>query len=231
MLKIYGTVLLLMMTCGVVHAEMKVTAYPTDHSMAVDEALQLETGVMDLVLEQDVYEILNETSVMEFRVDSPVGDIWARFGDFEGRFILPGSGWKDFASIAINAGSLDADGSLIGMMLKSERFFDVKNFPSMRFVGSSFEWYRSRHAVLKGHLTIKDITRQVAFYIEIIDSDKQDSDRITVKATTTIRRSAFGLSSMLPAVSDNVNLFMSIQARKKRLPIETSLMAGVASRD
>jgi len=70
-------------------------------------------------------------------------------------------------------------------------------------------------------MTIKNITRQVAFYVELVDADidSRSSERITVTASTTIRRSAFGIDSLLPAVSDNVNLFMSIDARKKDISI------------
>ena len=103
------------------------------------------------------------------------------------------------------------------MLLKSEDFFDVENFPSMRFVGSSFEWYHDKRAVLKGYMTIKNVTRQVAFYIELVDVDANNkfSDRLTVTASTTIKRSEFGIDTLLPAVSDNVNLYMSIDAIRK----------------
>jgi polyisoprenoid-binding protein YceI len=178
----------------------------------------------DMILDGDVYEIQQETSKMEFRVDSPIGDIWASFHDFGGRFMMFGNGRDHaLASIDINAESLDTDGGLIGTMLKSENFFDVENFPSMHFVGSSFEWYSARRAVLKGHMTIKNVTRQVAFYVELVDPDDDNgySNSITVVASTTIRRSAFGIDSLLPAVSDNVNLFMSIDARKKAISISS----------
>jgi polyisoprenoid-binding protein YceI len=172
---------------------------------------------MEMILDGRVYEIQAETLKMEFRVDSPIGDVWASFQDFEGRFLMFNSGRDHtLASIDINAESLDADGGLIGAMLKSERFFDVENFPSMYFVGSGFEWYSARRAVLKGHMTIKNITKEVAFFVELVDDDVDTySDRVTVMASTTIRRSSFGIDSLLPAVSDNVNLFMSIDARKR----------------
>jgi polyisoprenoid-binding protein YceI len=119
------------------------------------------------------------------------------------------------ASIDINADSLDADAGFIGMMLRSERFFDVEKFPSMRFVGSSIKWYHDKRAVLRGYLTIKGVTREVAFYVEVVDLDHISSDRITVTASTTIKRSEFGIDTLLPAVSDNVNLLMSIDAARK----------------
>lgn len=184
------------------------------HKVQQDPAL----AGTNVILNDELFEIQQQTSKMVFRVDSPIGDIWASFQEFEGVFTMFGSGRQnDVAAIEINAESLDTDGGFIGMLLKSENFFDVENFPSMQFVGSSLEWYSDRRAVLKGHMTIKGVSRQVAFYVELVDAgdDGGFSDRITVKASTTIRRSKFGILSMLPAVSDNVNLFMSIDAVKK----------------
>ncbi len=174
------------------------------------------TGGTDVMLNNSLYEIQPQNSRMVFRVDSPIGDVWASFQEFEGVFTMRGSSDNDMAAIEINADSLDASGGFIGLLLKSRNFFDVENFPSMHFVGTALEWYSDRRGVLKGRMTIKGVTRQVAFYVELVDAEEAASGHIKVEAETTIRRSAFGIHSMLPAVSDNVNLFMSIDAVKQR---------------
>ena len=204
--------------CGAAHADMTTIAY-TDYE-DVKHGAEQDPAIASLgqALNENMYEIQQGTSRMGFRVDSPIGDVWASFQDFDGSFLMLNSAdHPSLASIDINADSLDTDGGLIAMMLKGESFFDVENFPSMRFVGSSFEWYSDRRAVLKGHMTIKNVTRQVAFYVELVDAEAENgfSDRITVKATTTIKRSEFGIHTLLPAVSDDVNLFMCIDALKK----------------
>lgn len=168
------------------------------------------------------YEIQQDTSRIEFRVDSPVGEVRARFQNFKGHFAMLDGEQQDSAAIVdINVDSLDTDAGFISMMLKSESFFDVENFPSMRFVGSSFEWFDARNAVLKGELTIHDVTRQVAFYVELVDAEAENkySQRITVKASTTIKRSRFGMYTLLPVVSDDVNLYMSIDALKQDVAV------------
>ena len=160
--------LLIITVYGVAHADYE------DIVNGVQQGLAMQG--MDMILNGNVYEIQPETSKMEFRVDSPIGDVWASFQEFEGRFLMFNSGRDHaLASIDINAGSLDTKGGFIRAMLKSESFFDVENFPSMHFVGSSFEWYNSRRAVLKGHMTIKNITRQVAFYVELFDADDDNA--------------------------------------------------------
>lgn len=187
---------------------------------AYQQSAEHENNINSLsaFLQEYSYEIQQDTSRIEFRVDSPVGEVRARFQNFNGRFAMLDRGEHDSAAIVdINVDSLDTDAGFISMMLKSESFFDVENFPSMRFVGSSFEWFGPGHAVLKGDLTIQDVTRQVAFYVELADVEAENkySQRITVKATTTIKRSRFGMYTLLPVVSDDVNLYMSIDALKQ----------------
>ena len=43
---------------------------------------------MTLVLNERLYEIQQNTSTIKFRVDSPVGEIWGSFQDFEGSFMM-----------------------------------------------------------------------------------------------------------------------------------------------
>lgn len=168
---------------------------------------------MTIKLSEYLYEIQQKTSKVELHVDSPVGDIWVSFDDFNGHFAMFNNDERDDPIIVdINAESLDTDAGFISMMLKSESFFDVEKFPSMRFVGSGFEWYGDSRAILKGKLTVQNVTRTVAFYVELVDG--LGSDTITVKASTTIRRSEFGIHTLLPFVSDDVNLYMSINAHK-----------------
>lgn len=169
-----------------------------------------------LVFAGHTYEIEQNSSSLAFRVDGPFGDVWGRFQEFSGEFIMLNNGVSEkTASIEINASSLDTSTGFINAILKGESFFDVEKFPSIRFYGHSIEWYSKTRAVLKGEMTIQNKTLPVAFYVELVDADGKYLDRITLKASTTIRRSEFGLHSLLPMVSDDVNIFMSADAVKK----------------
>lgn len=183
------------------------------------------SGVTKADSDNNRYEIQPKTSKIEFRVDSPIGEITAGFQDFGGSFTMLKAGKsKEPASINISTESLDTNAGFVGMMLRGERFFDVKNFPSMSFVGSSFNWINDKHAVLVGKMTIKNVTREVAFYVELIDSENNTVDHITMKATANIKRSEFNLLSLASVVGDNVNLYVNIDAHKTSTPITVSLL-------
>lgn len=180
---------------------------------------------MDVVLQQNMYEIQQDTSNIRLQVNSPIGDIWVSFEDFAGDFTMLGNEFnRNVASIEVNAKSMDTSRGMVEMLLKSRGFLDVDNFPSMKFVGSSFEWFNERQAILKGNLTIKDVTRQIAFYIEVVDSNEENaySDRVTLQARATINRSEFGINTLLPLVSNDVKLHININAVRKTGPAERS---------
>ena len=180
---------------------------------------------MDVVLQQNMYEIQQDASKIKLHVNSPVGDIWVKFEDFAGDFTMLGNDSdRNVASIEVNAKSMRTSRGMVGMLLKSKGFLDVANFPSMKFVGSSFEWFSERQAILKGDMTIKDVTRQIVFYIELDDSNEENaySDRVMLQARATIKRSEFGINTLLPLVSDDVKLHISINAVKKKGPAERS---------
>jgi len=175
-----------------------------------------------LILKEHIYEIQQNTSTIKFRVDSPFGEVWGSFHDFEGSFIMRNNGTNNQSAVVeVNTESLHVDKTFITAMLKSEMFFNIEKFPSMRFVGGSFEWINDKNAVLKGYLTLNNVTRPIAFYVELVKHNIANpySERITVKAETTIKRSEFGIYALLPAISDNVNLFMNIEALKKNTTV------------
>ncbi len=206
--------LLAMMGCTVVNADDSIAKSSNGH-------VPHRTNTA-LVMNKNMYEIQQDTSTIQFRVDSPFGDIWGNFGDFEGSFFVLTNGMHNQSAVVdINTDSLHTDSSFIETILKSEMFFDVERCSSMRFVGSSLEWFNDSKGVLKGELTINNVTRQIAFYLELVTPDigNEYSERITIKASTTIKRSRFGIHTLLPAVSDNVNIFMNIDALKQNTAV------------
>ena len=215
LLKLIASLLLLaMMSCATVNPINKDAKLSNRHDRTIANTA--------LVLKDHVYEIQQNTSTIKFRVDSPFGEVWGSFHDFEGSFImLNNSANNQSAVVDINTESLHVDSTFIKTMLKSENFFNVERFPSMRFVGGSFEWFNDKNAVLKGYMTINNVTRPTAFYVELAKTNVENiySERITIKASTTIKRSEFGIHTLLPAVSDNVNLFMNIDALKKNTTV------------
>jgi len=78
-------------------------------------------------------------------------------------------------------------------------------------------------------MTIQDIARPVAFYIEMEDAgiDGADDSGISVTVSTTIKRSAFGINTLLPLVSDNVDLYVRIEANRIDTELDTATLSFI----
>jgi polyisoprenoid-binding protein YceI len=166
----------------------------------------------------NLYRIEPSSSRVGFCVDSQFARVEGDFREFQGGLALtPEENINGQAMVLVKTDSLDAKGALIESIIKSERFFDVRTYPEILFVSSGFRWLSATSAVLEGNLTLHGVTRPVVFNVEITNLDDSRVDvanSMLVKATTTIRRSDFGMDTLSRLVSDTVQLCMSVEARK-----------------
>ena len=163
-----------------------------------------------------LYRIQPATSRAGFCVDSEFSRVKAEFRNFQGGLSLwPDPGEDELVMIVIRAASLDVDGSMIEYMLKSQRFFDVENYPEILFVSTSIHWTSQTTAEMKGNLTLHGVTRVVTFQVLLTSMEKEPGSRvekIVAKASTTISRSDFDMDALSQLVDDNVELCMSVEA-------------------
>jgi polyisoprenoid-binding protein YceI len=92
--------------------------------------------------------------------------------------------------------------------LRSHEFFDADRFPLI-----SFRTHAPLASPLSGNLTIRDVTRPVAF---AVSASPADNASVHLRATATISRQAFGLTwaALVKAgrliVSDRVDLVLDL---------------------
>ena len=165
-----------------------------------------------------LYRIDASSSQVGFCVNSQFKRVEGNFREFQGGMALSKEGaGKAQTLVMIQAASLDTDGALIENMIKSERFFDVANYPKILFVSTGFEWTSSTTARLMGNLTLHGVTKPVVFNVtltDITDKSAGEGEQIMVKATTKVSRADFGMDTLSSLVDDNVQLCMSVKARK-----------------
>jgi len=183
------------------------------------EAAQVDKNLISRMLQAaddgHLYRIKQGSSRMGFCVNSPLGVVEAEFKNFSGGLALKDTGEDGHALVTIEVDSLDTNSFVIESMLKSESFFDSEVYPEILFVSSGMEWISEKRAVLKGDLTMHGVTKAVAFYVDMFEAkDGAGEDILTVKATTTIQRSEFGMYTLSPVVDDRVSLCMSIDAER-----------------
>lgn len=180
----------------------------------IDHAL-IDTMLKSAV-DGDLYRIKPNSSKMGFCVESSIGVVKGDFQHFNGGIALKGNDSQSMVTIKV--ASLTTNVLFIEKLLKGDSFFDAEEHPNLVFASTSFEWMDDTNAILKGLLTMRGITKSVAFYVTVTEADDEpgDSGTIIVKATTTVHRAEFGMNSLSMMVDEKVNLCMSIEAERYR---------------
>ncbi len=182
----------------------------------IDDAVK--STMLDAAAAGYLYRIQASTSKVGFCVESKFRRVEGVFRDFRGGIALPSQGAEAGQTVVlIKTDSLDTEGDLVESLIRSPRFFDVKNFPEILFVSNGFEWTGPNRAKLRGNLTLHGVTKPVSFNVELISSagDKVgEAEDILVRSTATIKRSDFGMDTLSTVVSDAVQLCMSVEAKR-----------------
>ena len=121
--------------------------------------------------------------------------------------------------LQINASSIDTGVADRDVHLKSGDFFDVENFPTIRFTGSKFEKEDDENYILHGDLTIRGVTKPVKLDVEFggVMKDPWGNQKVGFSVNGKINRKDFGLTwnAALETggvlVSDDVKISAEIQ--------------------
>jgi polyisoprenoid-binding protein YceI len=126
--------------------------------------------------------------------------------------------------MAVVIASIDTGVPALDAHLQTAEFFDSGRHAEARFVSTAVEKTGDMTARVTGDLTIRGITRPVVLDVTVnavgehplVGFDARLSGTwIGITATATLLRSDWGMGLMVPAISDEVELFISaeLQAR------------------
>ncbi|QRN03829.1 hypothetical protein GH742_08045 [Legionella sp. MW5194] len=99
--------------------------------------------------------------------------------------------------------------------LGDKLFFDVKQYPTAQFVSDKVELTGKNTAKVTGTLTVRGVSKPVTLDVTLNKVGKNPvSERMTVgfTATTTLKRSDFGLKAFLPDLGDEVSIEIGAEA-------------------
>jgi polyisoprenoid-binding protein YceI len=164
------------------------------------------------------YEIDASHSSVQFAV-SHLGmtRIAGRFDQLQGDFRYdPAHIEKSSARMTVQAGSIDTDHDKRDASLRSDDFFDAAHFPSIRFESKSVNGNGSAFTLV-GDLALLGVSRPVTFRVNKTGEgrDPWGGYRAGFEATTTLKRSDFGMRYMLGAVGDEVTVTIEIEGIRK----------------
>jgi polyisoprenoid-binding protein YceI len=112
------------------------------------------------------------------------------------------------SSLSTGVPKLDED-------LSGDGFFDVAKFPTASFKSNKVRVLGKDRLSVAGDLSIHGVTRPVVFAVTINRTGPhpmRKTETAGFDATTTIKRSEFGVGKLAPMVSDEVQLRISMEA-------------------
>ena len=144
-------------------------------------------------------------------------NITDRFMQVTGEFKLDTA---DLTRSSINV-SIPIDGLSTGVTkldehLKSADFFDAAKFPTATFKSTKVEAAGDNKLKVSGDLTIHGVTRPVLLDVTVNKIGEHPMTKVAsagFDASVTVKRSDFGMGNYVPAVSDEVNLRITLEAR------------------
>lgn len=98
--------------------------------------------------------------------------------------------------------------------LKSPDFFDAEKFPLISFKSRGTEQRDDDLYDVAGDMTVHGVTRPIIIVVEFTGSgkDPRGGFRVGAESTFNIKRSDYGMTTMLGPVGDDVRITVSIEA-------------------
>lgn len=140
-----------------------------------------------------------------------------RFNKSSGKVILDTAAKKGSVELVIETASLDMGLDKWDEHMKSDDFFNVAQFPTMRFTSDKLVFEGDKVVAAEGSFTLLGVTKPMTLTV----SNFRCAPHPMVKKpacgadiTATLKRSEFGMSKYVPGVSDEVRISAPVEAIK-----------------
>lgn len=140
-----------------------------------------------------------------------------RFNQTGGKIMLAPESASGTIQVAIDTASISTGLAELEEHLRGKDFLDAARYPQITFSSDKLSFNKDRLVAVEGNLTLHGITKPVHL---VVDYFHCGINMIAMKnvcganATTTIKRSDFGVDKYAPALADEVKIVLQIEAIK-----------------
>jgi len=181
-------------------------------------ALLLLTAFTTSAMAEDyAIDIKGQHAFIQFKVKH-LGYSWllGEFRTFKGNFSYDEKHPEDnTVNVTIQANSIDTNHAERNKHLRSADFFDVKTYPTISFVSTSYEDKGHGQGVIHGKLTLRGVSKDITIATHQIGTGKDPwgGYRRGFEGHATLHLSDYHMpfAPKLGPVSDKVELFLSIE--------------------
>jgi polyisoprenoid-binding protein YceI len=149
-----------------------------------------------------------------------VSKVRGRFDKFEGTIVTADDPLASTVTASVDLSSINTGQEQRDAHIRSADFFEVEKYPTMTFTSTAIKASEDGY-ILEGDLTLKGVTRAVAFNLEIsgFGPDAYGGTRCGFSASTQINRTDYGVNFNGPipgvpggvAVSENVTINLEVE--------------------
>lgn len=134
----------------------------------------------------------------------------------EGKLVLdPANCAGAEVEIRMQAQNVEFNDPAWNKAVRGKSYFNTEQFPELRFSGTRCQMLDARHALLEGELTLLGQRRTLQLKVEFNKRGNHPytlKDTIGFNATTTLKRSDFGMNATLKTVGDEVRIRIAVEA-------------------
>jgi polyisoprenoid-binding protein YceI len=150
--------------------------------------------------------------------------IFAISGEFErlhGGLVFNDSCHATNITFNIDSASVTTRDTALDRVLRSPALLNTENFPAITFASNRIVLHRDDPGLITGQLVLNGVTREVSFVLKhnpgSLDVALATASRL--EATVTISRKAFGITALPVAVSDNIDITVTMSARPEYITL------------
>ncbi len=154
-------------------------------------------------------------SGVAFKIRNFFSKVPGHFSDFKGSIVYdPEKPELSRAEAVIQVSSIDTDNKKRDDHLRSPDFFDAAKNPAIVFTSTAWRKTGDNQFEVAGNLTMLGKTKPITLKVTLlgVGPGRQGSVVSGWEATGTLKRSDWGMTAGLPAVSDEVDLNIDVQA-------------------
>ena len=170
------------------------------------------------VVAQDVYVIDGRHSQPQWEVKHlGMSPQRGSFTKSTGKIVLDRGAKRASVEVVIDATSVRSWDNSLDAILKAERFFNVEKHPTITFKSTNVAFDGDRPVSVDGELTMLGVTKPVTLKVVSFACGENPGNKRAMcggEATTTIKRTDWGMANNLSSASDEVKLTFPVEAYK-----------------
>ena len=156
------------------------------------------------------YKATDEGSSVKFSIKNFGFETGGFFTGLEGKINFdPADVSQDSFDLSVDANTINTDNTMRDNHLRKEEYFDVQNYPRIRFVSTSVKVDNNAHFTVTGKLTIKNTTKEIT--IPFTATPKNEGYIFTGEFKLDRKDFKVGGSS---TISNSLTVHFSVFARK-----------------